>query len=151
VKKASQSSAAILIAIAISLTTFDCRRQTRQDNVMNKDKGDSIIVESYSREGFIGNNTYRVVIVQPEGTPAPGPAEITDLAKKRALQSMKNYLSSRNAILTPNHTAALLDIVQHSGKLSNVETDSSNSRKVFYFEVERDNLRNYLNELAKKR
>ncbi len=127
-----------------------CTRNVRETCPINPP--DNGLKEIYSKEGFVSNDRFRVVIVQPVGKDMVDNESISQTARKRALFALKNYVLSQNGRITSNADAALLNIVNDNGKLSSQENDDRcATRKVFFYDIEKRNLRQQLNDIASRR
>jgi hypothetical protein len=114
----------------------------------NKTENNASTLE-YEKEGFISNDTFRIVIVNPEGVPIDS-AEIEKIARQRALMSLQKHLSSSERIIDQNTRAKLLNLIEQNGKLTRHE-EGSKTRDVYFFDIKKDDLNGYLNSCAPRR
>ncbi len=127
-----------------------CKRNVRETCPINPPNDG--LKEIYSKEGFISSDRFRIVIVEPVGKEVSDGESVTQTAKKRALFALKNYVISQNGRITPNVDAALLNIVNDSGKLIFQENeDKCATRRVFFYDIEKRSLRQQLNDIASHR
>lgn len=114
-------------------------------DIVKKEDADGLNLE-FCQEGLISKDTYRVIIVDPkDGTKI----DVTALAKRRALVSMQKYLKSDDARIVKESTAVLLDMIDRYGILR--KEASGKRRDVYYFEINKNNLDKFLNDLANRR
>jgi hypothetical protein len=118
-------------------------------NVRPPDNGEiDIPIESididrrYLTEGFIGNRLHRVVIVTLRGS--GNDADV--LSKKGALRSrvtMERSLCAESIPVTRNTRAAILRLIESNGMLRKTEIEHGRY-DIYYYDVTRDNIRQYL-------
>jgi hypothetical protein len=147
VKYAAYSAAALALSALLSVS---CAKTIREDHHGARPvKADAPDSEEFKQEGFINGDLFRIVIVTPkeENTPA---GEIESAAKRRAFVSLQKYLASKNSIINQNVNAMLLNLVEKDGTLKPLNREHP-TRKVYFYEVQRANLRQYVNGLAEKR
>ncbi len=139
----------LLLAASIS---FYCAKEVRQKPVNGVKAPDKIetFCPSFEEEGFINGSVYRIVIVVPKGSAGADMSSMIKTAKLRALSSLQKFLISESRIVDQNTTAELLSLLEGRGKLENTNCPTE-SRDIYYYTVERDNLREYILSLAKKR
>lgn len=139
-----------LLLVLIFIISGACKRNVRETCPINPP--DNGLKEIYSKEGFISNDRFRVVIIQPVEKDMTDRELISQTARKRALFALKNYVLSQNGRITPNVDVALLNIVNDNGKLNFQENDDKcATRKVFFYDIEKRNLRQQLNDIASHR
>ena len=96
----------------------------------------------YLAEGFIGNRTYRVVIVTPKGSSTP----LDALARKGSLRSrvsMERALGEEEIPVTRNTRAVILRLIEDGGRLRKTEIEHE-KYDIYYFDVTRENIRQHL-------
>ena len=127
--------------LLLALTTLvSCSK-----DIVKKEDADGLNPE-YCQEGLISKDTYRVIIVDPkDGTKT----DVTALAKRRALISMQKYIKSDDARIVKESTAILLDMIDRYGILR--KEASGKRRDVYFFEINKNNLDKFLNDLANRR
>ncbi len=145
----------VLTSFITALLTFQgCGHDVREGDIVavpdRNSYDDSSLPEEFKTEGFVASGIFRVVIVEPGESAGKDGSNIAREAKKRAFLSLKRYLISENRIVTPNSEASLLNLVESEGKLSPVE-DKSRDRTVYFFEIKKNNVREYVDGLAPKR
>ena len=114
-------------------------------DIVKKEDAEGLNPE-YCQEGLISKDTYRVIIVDPkDGTTI----DVAALAKRRALISMQKYLRTDDARIVKESNAVLLDIIDRFGVLR--KEASGKSRDVYFFEINKNNLDKFLNDLANRR
>lgn len=131
----------IVILIVCSLVNVLSCKSENKKMVKNHYQG----AFETEKEGFIDNNTYRVLLVIPADSHLTKD-EIINLCKKRAYVSLKQYLLNNNVKITNNINNKLLRLINQYGNLK--QQDSSNTtRKCFYFDIEKERLKKYIDNI----
>jgi hypothetical protein len=147
----------LIIAFAISLSFalmtmahISCTRAAQRE-IPETDRGErDKLVRDYVKEGFVSNNIFRIVIIQPrEGD--DGAESIERSARQRAFVSLQKYLSSRNMTINQNTRAKLLNLTEECGLLKLFEEKCDTRKKVYLFEIKRTNLKQYVDTIAENR
>lgn len=146
---------AAVIAVPFALFTMKCGRDVREvkdkTNVVAREGSDTALKEEYKHEGFISSGVFRVVIVEPTEAAGEDLARAGSTAKKRAYLSLKKYLVSGDRIVTANVDASLLNLIEREGQLTRIEEDKSLTRRVYFFDIKKTDLKGYIDGLAPKR
>ncbi len=103
---------------------------------------------AFESEGFISADLYRVVIVEPESV--FDAANATKTARMRALSSLQKYLQSRGMVVDRNVTARLHALIDESGRLGE-STANGGNRCVYYFDITRPRLEDYVLSISRRR
>lgn len=141
----------VFFSSAICCGIFSCTSTIeRHDSGGQTEEKDSL-KEVFSREGFISRDLFRVVIVRPAESDGNHISQVEKLGQKRAYMTLKNHLLSQERIITPNVEAKLLNLVNNYGKVSCMNNDTCVTRKVFYFEIRKENLQSYIDRMAQRR
>lgn len=138
-----------LLAAAV-VTGLYCAKEVKkpvQPDICPPSIGTGPRVE-FEKEGFISADLYRIVIVEPEGGAGIAAAEKT--ARMRALSSLQKYLQSKDMVVDQNVTARLLALIDESGRLGR-STSNGGGRCVYYFDIERPRLADYVLSISRKR
>ena len=138
-----------LLAAAV-VTGLYCAKEVKkpvQPDICPPSIGTGPRVE-FEKEGFISADLYRIVIVEPEGGAEITAAEKT--ARMRALSSLQKYLQSKDMVVDQNVTARLLALIDESGRLGR-STSNGGGRCVYYFDIERPRLADYVLSISRKR
>lgn len=114
-------------------------------DIVKKEDADGLNLE-YCQEGLISKNTYRVIIVDPKDG---SKIDVAALAKRRALISLQKYLKSDDARIVKESTAVLLNMIDRYGILR--KEASGKRRDVYFFEINKNDLDKFLNDLANRR
>lgn len=114
-------------------------------DIVKKEDADGLDLE-YCQEGLISKNTYRVIIVDPKDG---SKIDVAALAKRRALISLQKYLKSDDARIVKESTAVLLNMIDRYGILR--KEASGKRRDVYFFEINKNDLDKFLNDLANRR
>ena len=96
------------------------------------------LAEEYRKEGFISPDLFRVVIVQPADS-SDTPRDVQRTAENRAFMSLQNYLRTRNIAVKTETRSAILTLIKNNG--SGRFVDGGRTRKVYLFDIKKDNLR----------
>ena len=140
------------VTTPISLVSFfHCNSPIQRVDAEKKTIPDECLKEVFSQEGFISSDLFRVVIVKPAEAEGNHISQVESLGKKRAYMTLKNHLLSQERIITPNVDAKLLNLVSNYGKIRSVNKDAITTRNVFYYEIERENLKSYIERMAQHR
>ena len=145
----------ILSALIIFAPACACKTQVVEDvKEIESPKieiANDPLKEDFRREGFISNNVFRVVIVEPKTVHGvEDVSSIMKTSKKRAYLTLKKYLISNDRIVTGNVDASLINLIEQEGKLSTLK-DTSPTRTVYYFELNKSNIKGYVEGLAPRR
>lgn len=143
-----------IIMIILIVNILSCGRAPRTESLDNNTKLEKpefseVLEEQYRKEGFIAPNTFRVVIIEPAETTGSDNYAL-ETAKKRAYLMLKKHLLSDNRIVTSNVDAAILGIVDRDGSLRKVD-DKKKTRNVYFFEIQKDGIKQHIESLAPKR
>jgi hypothetical protein len=130
---------------------FYCNSPIQRADAEKKINEDDSFKEVFSKEGFISRDLFRVVIVKPAESEGNNISQVEILGKKRAYMTLKNHLLSLERIITPNVDAKLLNLVSNYGKVRSMDKDTITTRNVFYFEIEKENLKDYIERIAQHR
>lgn len=152
-----QKSRILLIIIFFVTTTifffsfFHCNSPIQRADTEKKTIPNDCLKEVFSQEGFISRDLFRVVIVKPSESEGNNISQVESLGKKRAYMTLKNHLLAQERIITPNVDAKLLNLVSNYGKIRRINKDAITTRNVFYYEIERENLKSYIENMAQHR
>lgn len=135
----------LFLFISTCFITFSCSKSTQTTTTTGSNDTEQML-KKYSREGFINNNLFRVIIVEPENSPNSEDS-IKEKAERRAFISFQKYIRSKGKKLKANAKPNLLNLINDSGKLMPIK-DKKNSRTVYVFEVKKNNLVSYINKLG---
>lgn len=133
------------------ISFFHCNSPIQRADTEKKTIPDDCLKEVFSKEGFISRDLFRVVIVKPAESEGNNISQVESLGKKRAYMTLKNHLLSQERIITPNVDAKLLNLVSNYGKIRSINKDAITTRNVFYYEIERENLKSYIERMAQHR
>lgn len=129
-----------LTVIIIFLSILSCSDEQIKEN----EPGKSLALE-FRDEGFISQNIYKIIIVKPKYKNSTDSRDTEKYAKKRALISLRKYVQSRKGKVSRNINAALLNLIDQNGKLR--KESSQKNRDIYFFEIEKINLKEYINKL----
>jgi len=104
----------------------------------------------YDREGFISDSVYRIVIVEPKGESCRNLEAIESAARLRALSSLQKYIVSQGRPIDQNINADLISIIKHNGEFYDTH-NSTGRRDIYYYDIKKNNLREYIIRISKTR
>jgi hypothetical protein len=141
----------ILIIAVIAIAPITCTKGTVKDNGSKTDNEislDSVDIEKkYLTEGFISSDLYRVVIVTPKEAGQNELDAIQNKARKRAQVSIEQNLAGDNIPWDRNTRAAIINLINQNGQLTKKDIDHRRYN-VFYYDITRKNMKNYLKSVA---
>ncbi|HOT44733.1 MAG TPA: hypothetical protein PLM53_07120 [Spirochaetota bacterium] len=144
----------ILTAAVIAFSPLACTKKATKDNGVKPDADislDSVDIEKkYLTEGFISNDLYRVVIISPKEAGQSDMEYIQNKAKKRARVSMEQNLAASNIPVDRNTRAEILNLIDQHGRLSRKDIEHRRYN-VFYYEITKKNMKNYLKNAASQK
>lgn len=144
-------AAAVMLPFILCAVLFvNCAKEVKkapQPDICAPGIGDGPRVE-FEKEGFISVDVYRVVIVEPESVFDATAA--TKTARMRALSSLQKFLQSRDMVVDQNVTARLLALIDESGRLGESSVNGG-GRCVYYFDITRPRLADYVLSISRKR
>lgn len=138
----------LFILIMIFISCLSCTKKAIISERGRADENTAADPLSYEMEGFITNNVFRVVIVEPRGVPARDIKAIQGIGERRAHCSMRKYLMENGGADARNADAILLNLISEHGKLKD-SPDKFETRIVYFFDVEKPDLKVYLNGVAR--
>ncbi len=144
-----------LIIPVIALSSLSCSKGTTKNNEIKNDTEislDSVDIErKYLDEGFITSDLYRVVIISPkEAGMADDIETVTKKAKKKARLAIEYDLSGSNIQCDRNTRAEIINLINQNGQLSKKDIEHRRYN-VFYYDIIRKNMKNYLKSIASQR
>lgn len=152
----SKSSLIILLFICLVLPFASCKKNnTRDDGKKNGADNDISlsdvdIEKKYLIEGFISPDIYRIVIVTPKNTNNADQDSIKNRAKKRARVSLERNLQDSNTTVDRNIKAEILNLIEQNGQFN--QKDIEHKRyDVYYFEIKKKNMKNYLKNMCSQK
>jgi superfamily I DNA and/or RNA helicase len=140
----------MLIAIIAALQTLSC---TKKNNMVDDGEislSDTNIEKKYLAEGFISEDLFRVVIVTLKDSGAAEPGSIKSRAKNRARVSLERSLAEDNIPSDRNMKAEILNIIEQNGHLFRKDIEHRRYN-VYYFDVTKKNMKNYLRNISSQR
>jgi hypothetical protein len=144
----------ILLVAVMSTITLSCSKGTTKKNGPAPDNDISLdnidIEKKYLAEGFITSDLYRVVIVSPKEAGAADMDAVQNKAKKRARISIEQNLAGSNIPCDRNTKAEILNLINNNGQLSKKDIDHQ-KYNVFYYDITKKNMKNYLKNIASQR
>jgi hypothetical protein len=139
----------MLIAVIVTLQTMSC---TKKNNMVDDGEislSDINIEKKYLAEGFISGDLFRVVIVTLKDSGAEL-GSIRSRAKNRARVSLERSLTEDNIPSDRNMKAEILNIIEQNGHLARKDIEHRRYN-VYYFDVTKKNMKNYLKNISSQR
>jgi hypothetical protein len=109
-----------------------------------------LIEKKYLEEGFIDNNTYRIVIICGLEECQKNRGDITSKAHKRAQASLQKLVSSKGAAINRNVNASILNLIQSKGSIE-LKDGECGKTNIFYFNIRESNLKSRIEEIARSK
>ncbi|MFW5860860.1 MAG: hypothetical protein ACOCWZ_01305 [Spirochaetota bacterium] len=133
-----------------AIFTISCSKEIQKKSLQaDKPDDQDLMVLEYQKEGFISPDRYRVIIVVPAEN-CNEPSSITELARKRAVLSLRKYLMSQDIPVNHNAQAYILNLVHNHGTLKKHDTSRS-TRYCFFFDINKNNLKHSLDTISQQR
>jgi hypothetical protein len=152
--KKSLLSCFFLIIGVIALFPLSCSKGTTKNDGPKIDTEislDSVDIEKkYLAEGFITSDLYRVVIITPKEAGRDDTEAITNKARKRAQVSIEQNLAGSDIPYDRNTRAEIINLINQNGQLSKKDIEHRRYN-VYYYEITKKNMKNYLKNVASQR
>ena len=132
------------IATILLLSITACN-ETTGSSVKSSSENESALLKSYSKEGFITKNKFVTIIIIPENSISTE-SEINDKLKNRTLSSIQKHLIDKGKAITQNVKAGILNLISNYGKTKKF-SDKSSKRFLYVLEIEKDNLKGFVESL----
>ena len=139
--------------LGISLCSISCLKGVKKegdDSHQNRLEKEYASPRDYQSEGFISRDLFRIIIIEPKGDQDPDSNAIENRAKRRALSSLRHYLTSKNRIIGRNVNAKLLNMINQYGTLRQ-ETRETKGSNIYFFEVEKTDIKQFVDDLSVRR
>jgi hypothetical protein len=148
----------IIVILMLMFSMVLLQSSCKKDNIINNHDGnngeiplsDSGIDKKYLAEGFISGDLYRVVIVTPKEADAADMDAITARARKRARVSLEQSLAAINIPRDRNTRAEILKVIDTNGRLEKKDFETV-KYDIYYFDISKKNLKNYLKNASTQR
>ena len=143
----------MLCAAVVVLQTPSCTKKSTRNNMVDDGKislSDINIEKKYLAEGFISGDLFRVVIVAPKDSSAAELDVIMKKAKNRARVSLEQILAEENIPSDRNMKAEILNLIEQNGQLARKDIEHKRFN-VYYFDVTKKNMKNYLKNISSQR
>jgi hypothetical protein len=142
-------AAILLVASAALLPLLSCAGKNTMADDGDAPLIDSTIEKKYLTEGFISTDLFRVVIVAPRDAAASELSAIRNRAQNRARASLERSLTEENIRIDANMKAEILNLIRENGQLA--RNDIGHSRyHVYYFNISKKNIKNYLKSVQSR-
>ncbi len=149
--KKSPVAISILIVAATALSPVSCSKTTVKNNGTPADRDISMesvdIEKKYLAEGFISSDRFRVVIISTKDPGANDMEEIKNKASRRARVSIEQNLTNSDIPCDRNTKVEIVNLIKRNGELSKKDIEHSRYN-VYYFDVTKKNMKNYLKNIA---
>ena len=143
----------MLIAAVVALQTLSCTKKSARNNMVDDGEislSDINIEKKYLAEGFISGDLFRVVIVAPKDSGVAELGSIRSRAKNRARVSLERSLAEENIQSDRNMKAEILNLIEQNGQLARKDIEHRRYN-VYYFDVTKKNMKNYLKNISSQR
>jgi len=117
---------------------FQKNKITSQKETTNKE---------FMKEGFINNNTFRVIILSPFNNCEYSKDKILKKGEKRALVTLSKFLISKNRVVNSNTRIKLTNLIKSHGHLEKI-SDNCEKDVIFSFNVKANNLKSLIKNIA---
>ncbi len=101
----------------------------------------------YEKEGFIDNNTFRVIVIIP-AEEHYDELSLQQKGQERAFVSLKQYILSNNKHFDPNIHNALMTIITKYGMLKK-RNSTHTTRHCYYYDITKSGLKAEIDALGK--
>lgn len=144
----------ILFMFIASVLLLHCTgHKSRQTPPVDKGAAafnDVDIEKKYLAEGFISNETFRVVIVSLKDKDAAPIETITSKAKSRAIVSLERILIANHINPDRSTRAEIIGLIETNGLLYRKDLEHKRY-DVYYFEITKKNLKGYMRNISSGR
>lgn len=110
-------------------------------------KENNALLFEYEKEGFIDNNTFRVIVIIP-AEEHYDELSVQQKGQERAFVSLKNYIISRNKVFDSKMHNYLMTTITGYGTLKKGYSTGS-TRYCYYFDITKSGLKTELDTLGK--
>ncbi|MGQ9843396.1 MAG: hypothetical protein ACUVRK_07495 [Spirochaetota bacterium] len=110
-------------------------------------KENTALLFEYEKEGFIDNNTFRVIVIIP-AKEHYDELLVQQKGQERAFVSLKNYIISRNKVFDSKMHNYLMTIIMGYGTVKKMDSTSS-TRYCYFFDITKSGLKAELDTLGK--
>ncbi|MCX8124262.1 MAG: hypothetical protein N3F66_08875 [Spirochaetes bacterium] len=101
----------------------------------------------YEKEGFIDNNTFRVVVILP-AEEQYNELSAQQKGQERAYVSLKNYITTQNKVFDSKIHNYLLTIISSYGSIKK-RNSSCSTRYCYYYDITKNGLKAEIDALGK--
>ncbi|MGB4269831.1 MAG: hypothetical protein WBK20_11715 [Spirochaetota bacterium] len=101
----------------------------------------------YEKEGFIDNNTFRVIVIIP-AEERYDEISVQQKGQERAFVSLKNYIISRNNVFDSKMHSYLMTTIMGYGTLKKRDSTCS-TRYCYYYDITKSGLKAEIDALGK--
>ena len=133
----------LLINFLIIVSSCSSNKQVPQ----NQSKENAILHLEYENEGFIDNNTFRVIVIIP-AEEQYDEISIKQKAQERAYVSLKNYIISKNKVIDSKIQNYLTTTINTYGFLQK-RSSTSSTRDCYFFDIIKSGLKAEIESLGK--
>jgi len=110
-------------------------------------KENNALLFEYEKEGFIDNNTFRVIVIIP-AEEHYDELSVRQKGQERAFVSLKNYIISQNKVFDSKMHNYLMTTITGYGSLKKRDSTCS-TRYCYYFDITKSGLKTELDTLGK--
>ncbi len=127
----------------------DMTKERTNEESSSQNGGNSTIKREYLKEGFIGDNLFRVIIISTEEECRSGIEDVKDKSKKRAFVTLQKYIISNNVNMKMNTRAELLNLINEYGHFIKPQ-EECRENNIYYFEIRRDYIKDVIYNISRK-
>ncbi|HOO73247.1 MAG TPA: hypothetical protein PK926_15925 [Spirochaetota bacterium] len=131
--------------------TFSCTKKATREPVKPEPEVETVANEEiYLKEGFIARDTFRIVMLDCQDESYTSLESVEEKSEKRALATLQKYLLEQNRVYDNNTRAELINLIQNYGTFSR-QNISHKGNTVYYLEIKKDNIKRYIDGIARAR
>ena len=141
---------ASLIATSYGCSSTKTKQNSNPQEIANNTSSNECLNMSYMKEGFINDQTFRVVIFEDIENTHSNFNEIKIKGEKRALIILRKFLISKNRIVDTNTTAHINSLIENYGELKLIKKNCNKS-SLYTFDIKKNGIKSFIASFAKKR
>lgn len=135
----------LLLYLPLICYISSCTSQKTVNNITPKEN--NALLFEYEKEGFIDNNTFRVIVIIP-AEEHYDELSIQQKGQERAFVSLKNYIISQNNVFDSKMHNYLMTTIMGYGTLKKRDSTCS-TRYCYYFDITKSGLKSEIDSLGK--
>ncbi|NMB66010.1 MAG: hypothetical protein GYA16_14190 [Spirochaetes bacterium] len=135
----------LLLYLPMICYISSCASKKTVTNIPPQEK--NTLLFEYEKEGFIDNNTFRVIVIIP-AEEHYDELSIQQKGQERAFVSLKNYIISRNNVFDSKMHNYLMTTITGYGTLKKRDSTCS-TRYCYYYDITKSGLKAEIDTLGK--